>query len=74
MTKQTYGNYEVIEHTDTVKPERFVVFTREIGQPLKRAFWLGKRGGFLTLAAACDAARNAQGKQIAFMDEIEAAR
>jgi hypothetical protein len=59
------GEYEVLEHTETVKPERFVVFRGG-----KRAFWLGKRGGFLTWDAAVDAAKAADGKQIAFMDEV----
>ena len=68
------GDYEVIEHTETVKAERFVVFKREEGEPLKRAFWLGKRGGFLTWDAAVAAAKAAGGKQIAFMDEVDAAR
>lgn len=67
------GEYEVIEHTETVNPERFVVFKREDGQLLKRAFWLGKRGGFLTWDAAVAAAKGAAGHQVPFMDEIERA-
>lgn len=64
--------YLVMEHSETVKPERFVVFRRE-GEALKRAFWLGKRGGFLTWDAATKAAAAANGKQVAFMDEFETA-
>lgn len=58
MTKQTtFGAYEVIEHTDTVKPDRFVVFVRKNNR-LERAAHLGKRGGFKTLEDAIAAASN----------------
>lgn len=49
------GPFEVIEHTETVKPERFIVFVRKNNQ-LERAAHLGKRGGFKTWEAAVEAA------------------
>ena len=49
------GQYEVIHHTDTVKPEAFVVFVRKGGK-LERAVNVGKRGGFKTMQEAIDAA------------------
>lgn len=51
----TIGQYEVIEHSETVKPERFVVFVRKNNR-LERALHLGKRGGFTTWDAAVEAA------------------
>jgi len=51
----TVGQFEVIEHTETVKAERFVVFIRKNNR-LERATHLGKRGGFKTWDAAVDAA------------------
>jgi hypothetical protein len=51
----TIGQFEVIEHTETVKAERFVVFVRKNNR-LERAPHLGKRGGFKTWRAAVDAA------------------
>ena len=47
------GQYEVIEHTETVSPFRFVVFTNKGGK-LERAN-VGKRGGFRTWDEAVDA-------------------
>lgn len=49
------GNYEVIHHTDTVKPEAFVVFVNKNGK-LERVLRVGKRGGFRTKQEAVDAA------------------
>jgi hypothetical protein len=49
------GPYTVIEHTETVKPERFVVFWERNGKT-ERAEHLGKRGGFRTWEAAVEAA------------------
>ena len=51
--------YEVIHHTETVKPETWVVFVRKNGR-LERAAHLGKRGGFKTRAEAERAALNAE--------------
>jgi hypothetical protein len=50
--------YEVIHHTDSVKPEAWVVFVRKAGK-LERATYLGKRGGFKTREEAEAAAFNA---------------
>lgn len=56
MTNQSkFGAYEVIEHTETVAPERFVVFVNKNGR-LERARHLGKRGGFKTHHEAVKAA------------------
>lgn len=52
-TKQI-GPYSIIEHTETVKPERFVVFWNRDGKT-ERAAHLGKRGGFRTWDAAVEA-------------------
>ena len=49
------GPYQVIEHSETVKLERFVVFMKKDGK-LERALHLGKRGGFRTWEAAVAAA------------------
>lgn len=51
----TISPYEVIHHTDTVKPEAWVVFVRKNGR-LERAAHIGKRGGFRTEREAVDAA------------------
>mgnify|MGYP003441632709 FL=1 len=51
--------YEVIHHTDTVKPEAWVVFVRKNGK-LERAVHLGKRGGFKTRVEADTAAFSAE--------------
>jgi hypothetical protein len=50
--------YEVIHHTETVKPESWVVFVKRDGK-LERAAHLGKRGGFKTSEEAERAAFNA---------------
>jgi len=49
------GDYEVIHHTETVKPESYIVFVRKNGK-LERAVNVGKRGGFKTMQEAVDAA------------------
>ncbi len=51
----TIGPFEIIEHTETVKPERFIVFVRKNGR-LERAAHIGKRGGFRTRIEAIEAA------------------
>lgn len=51
--------YEVIHHTETAKPESWVVFIRKNGR-LERAAHLGKRGGFKTRGEAERAAFNAE--------------
>lgn len=51
--------YEVIHHTETVKPETWIVFVRKNGR-LERAAHLGKRGGFKTREEAERAALNAE--------------
>lgn len=51
------GPYEVLEHSETVKPERFVVFVRK-GGSMERAAHLGKRGGFRTWDEAVKAAHD----------------
>jgi hypothetical protein len=51
--------FEVIHHTETVKPEAWIVFVRKNGK-LERAAHLGKRGGFKTKAEAETAAFNAE--------------
>lgn len=48
------GSFEIIHHTDTVRPEAFVVFTKKSGK-LERAVQFGKRGGFRSMAEAVDA-------------------
>lgn len=52
------GSYFVEHHTETVKPESFVVFCRANGK-IERALHLGKRGGFKTRDEADRAAVNA---------------
>jgi len=49
------GPYEVMEHTETVHPLRFVVFWKR-GNRLEPATHLGKRGRFRTWEAAVEAA------------------
>ena len=48
------GPYEIIHHTETVKPETWVVFIKRDGR-LERAVHFGKRGGFKTKEEAIDA-------------------
>ena len=50
--------FKVIHHTETVKPEKWVVFVHKNGR-FERAAHLGKRGGFKTQAEADRAAFNA---------------
>jgi hypothetical protein len=51
------GQFEIIEHTETVRPERFVVF-RKLNGRTERALHLGRRGGFRTMAEATEAIAN----------------
>jgi hypothetical protein len=53
-TTNQIGPYQIIEHTETVKPERFVVFWKVNGR-VERAGHFGKRGGFRTMTEAVDA-------------------
>lgn len=48
--------YFVLEHSETVKPERFVVFVRKASGATERVIRIGKRGGFLTWNEAIEAA------------------
>ncbi len=48
------GLYTVLEHSETVKPERFIVFWRRNGKTV-RAEHLGKRGCFKTWQEAVEA-------------------
>ena len=50
--------YQIIQHTETTKPETWVVFWLKDGK-LQRATHLGKRGGFRTKEAAERAVLNA---------------
>lgn len=50
--------YEIIHHTETVKPESYVVFQRRDGR-LERAIQFGKRGGFRSMVEAETAVFNA---------------
>lgn len=50
--------YQIVHHTETVKPETWVVFWMRNGR-LERAFHLGKRGGFRTKDEAERAVLNA---------------
>jgi hypothetical protein len=48
------GPYEIVHHTETARPESFVVFWRRNGR-VERATHLGKKGGFRTHQEAVEA-------------------